>query len=229
MASSIQNKKAGNIFLRMHPLQRILLSLAVSLTVFLIIRNLSLNWQFKAALLWDAFSLSFIICCWIVFFTRPVAEIVKQANKEDGSKLFVLISILVSSFASLLTVLLLVISKEQSPREEMMMVILSVLGMMVSWMMVHTIFTFHYAHMYYFKDKDDTPGTGALDFPGKEKPDYLDFAYFALVVGMTFQVSDVQVSSPRMRRMVLAHALLAFILNTFVVALTINLISGLRK
>ncbi|HMJ46901.1 MAG TPA: DUF1345 domain-containing protein [Ferruginibacter sp.] len=229
MGSPVQNKKKGNIFLRMHPLQRILFSLAVSVIVFFVIQNLSLNWEFKTALLWDAFSLSFITCCWIVFFTRPVEDIVKQANKEDGSKLFVMISILVSSFASLLTVLLLMISKELSAQQEIIMVILSVLGMMVSWMTVHTIFTFHYAHMYYFKEKDDTPRTAALDFPGKTKPNYLDFAYFSFVIGMTFQVSDVQVSSPRVRRTVLAHALLAFILNTFVVALTINLIAGLRK
>ncbi len=229
MTSTAEHKKTGNIFLRMHPLQRIMLSLCISLIVFFLIRNLSLEPEFKAALLWDAFSLSFIICSWIVFFTRPVADIVKHANKEDGSKLFVFITLLVSSFASLLTVLLLIISKPSSPQEEVIMVILSVCGMMLSWVMVHTIFTFHYAHMYYFKEKDDTPGAAALDFPGKAKPDYLDFAYFTFVIGMTFQVSDVEVTSPRVRRMVLAHGLLSFVLNTFVVALTINLIAGLRN
>ncbi len=68
-----------------------------------------------------------------------------------------------------------------------------------------------------------------LDFPGKEKPGYLDFAYFSFVVGMTFQVSDVQITSRTIRRLVLAHGLISFFLNTFVVALTINIVAGLKN
>lgn len=143
MTSLLQNKKKGNIFLRMHPLQRILLSLVITLLVFLSIRNEELNWKLTATLLWDTFAISFIISSWIVFFTRPVPEIVKQANKDDGSKLFVMISILVSTFASLFTVLLLVISKDQTEGRENISVILAITGMIVSWIMVHTIFTFH--------------------------------------------------------------------------------------
>ncbi|MBC7890206.1 MAG: DUF1345 domain-containing protein [Ferruginibacter sp.] len=213
----------------MHPLQRILLSIAMSLITFLFVRNFHLNEALTVTVLWDAFALSFIVTGWIVIFTRPVAEIKKQANKEDGSRLFVMISILVSSFASMFTVLLLIISKSQSPDTAVLTVVLSITGMVVSWVMVHTIFTFHYAHMYYFEGKDDTPHTTALNFPDEESPDYLDFAYFAFVIGMTFQVSDVEISSRKIRRTALAHGLLAFALNTFVVALTINLIAGLNK
>ncbi|MEP7110476.1 MAG: DUF1345 domain-containing protein [Ferruginibacter sp.] len=229
MTPSLKNKKPGNLFLRMHPIQRILLSLGISLITFLSIQKSHLNWVLTIIFLWDAFAFSFIITSWIVFFTRPVAEIIKLANKEDGSKLFVMISILISSFASMFTVLLLIIAKDQSPDQEVIVVILSIAGMMLSWVMVHTIFTFHYAHMYYEEGKDDSPGSAALDFPGDKDPDYLDFAYFAFVIGMTFQVSDVEISSPRIRKTALAHGLLAFALNTFVVALTINIIAGLKK
>jgi len=229
MTASLQNKKIGNIFLRMHPLQRIFMSLAIALAVFLFTRKNNLNGLLTVTLLWDVFALSFIITSWIVFFTRPVPDIIKLANKEDGSKVFVIISIVVSSFASMFTVLLLIISKDQPSDRVALSVILSITGMLVSWIMVHTIFTFHYAHLYYFKEKDDTPVAEALDFPAEKKPDYLDFAYFSFVIGMTFQVSDVAISSRKIRRTALAHALLAFALNTFVVALTINLIAGLKK
>lgn len=228
MATSLQNIKSGNIFLRMHPLQRVLLSLGLSLITFFFIRNSHLNRVLTVTVLWDAFALSFIVTSWIVFFTRPVAEIIKQANKEDGSRVFVMTSILVSSFGSMFTVLLLMISKGQSPEREVTTVILSVTGMMLSWAMVHTIFTFHYAHMYY-DEEIDTPQIKALNFPDEKKPDYIDFAYFSFVIGMTFQVSDVEISSRKIRRTALAHGLLAFALNTFVVALTINLIAGLSK
>ncbi len=224
-----ENKKSGNIFLRMHPLQRILLSLALTLIVFLITRSDHLNATLTVTLLWDVFALSFICSSWIVFFTRPVGEIIRLANKEDGSKVFVMVCIIVTSFASMFAVLLLVLSKQQAPDHVALAVILAVTGMLVSWVMIHTIFTFHYAHMYYIEAKDDTPDEEALDFPATKKPDYLDFAYFSFVIGMTFQVSDVQINSSLIRRTALAHALLAFALNTFVVALTINLIAGLKN
>jgi uncharacterized membrane protein len=222
-------KSPGNIFLRMHPLQRIMLSLGITLLAFFTSRNMHLDSMLRFTLLWDVFAAVFIISSWIIFFTRPVSEIKKLANKEDGSKLFVMISIIISSFASMFAVLLLVISKEQPAGQEALTVILAVTGMVVSWIMIHTIFTFHYAHMYYFTGKDDTPDDEALGFPVTKDPDYIDFAYFSFVIGMTFQVSDVEINSRIIRRTALAHALLAFALNTFVVALTINLIAGLKK
>ena len=228
MSTRLPNKSQGNIFLRMHPLERISLSLGMSLIAFLVIRNSHLNWVLTVTVLWDAFALSFIVTSWVVFFTRSVGEIIKQANKDDGSRLFVLISILVTAFASMFTVLLLVISKDDSVDRQALTVLLSITGMIFSWVMVHTIFTFHYAHLYYDLGKNDTPGRAGLEFPAEKKPDYIDFAYFAFVIGMTFQVSDVEINSRQIRRTALAHGLLAFALNTFVVALTINLIGNLK-
>ena len=228
MPKPAKEKSHQNIFLHLNPLQRVLLSVFVSLITFLIIYNRHWDQMLTITLIWVVFALTFIISSWIIFFNLPVAEIVKKANKEDGSRFFVLVFILISSCCSMFTVLMLMIS-DKVPGNETFTIIISVLGMMVSWILVHTIFTFHYAHLYYFEGKDDTPGQEALDFPGKEKPDYIDFAYFAFVIGMTFQVSDVEISSRITRRTVLAHSLLSFGLNTFVVALTINLIAGLRN
>ncbi len=229
MTKSTQHVRSGNIFLRMHPLQRILLGICISIITFLLIRKLKLNSVLSATIIWDAFALTFIVTSWIVFFTRPVKDIVKLANKEDGSRFFVLTSVLVSSFASMFTVLLLMLTKDQSSGWEILTVLLSITGIMLSWVMVHTIFTFHYAHMYYGESNNDTPAKTALDFPNEEMPDYIDFAYFSFIIGMTFQVSDVEINSRKIRRTTLAHSLLAFALNTFVVALTINLIAGLKK
>jgi uncharacterized membrane protein len=219
--------KDSNIFLRLRPLQRILLSLVTSLITFLIVRTKHLDWLLIVPMLWVTFALTFIITSAIVFFKLPVSEIEKKANQEDGSRVFVFISILVSSFASMFTVLLLMLS-ETMHTQKTLAVVIAVMGMIVSWVLVHMIFTFHYANMYYFKRRDDKCDA-PLDFPGKAKPDYLDFAYFSFVIGMTFQVSDVEIASQRIRRTVLFHGLLAFTLNTFVVALTINLIAGLKN
>ncbi len=221
------SKIKSNIFLKLQPLQRIVLSLLTSLITFLCVYNSHFGWVLVVPMLWITFALTFIITSIIVFFKLPVSEIEVRANQEDGSRAFVFISILVSSFASMLTVMLLMLSEEMQT-QQVLTVILSVLGMMVSWGLVHTIFTFHYAHMYYNNRKDTKSEDTPLIFPGKAKPDYLDFAYFSFVIGMTFQVSDVEISSQRLRRIALVHGLLTFTLNTFVVALTINLIAGLK-
>ena len=222
-----ENKiKTNNLILRLKPLERILLSLLVAGLTYAAIFSQHLNTLLIISILWVSFALSFSITSWIVFFKMPVDEIVKKANKEDGSRLFVMVSVIISSFASMFIVLMLISGK--SPGHQILSVVISVLGIMVSWILVHTIFSFHYAHMYYFKEADDTPSSEALEFPGETKPDYIDFAYFAFVIGMTFQVSDVEINSRLVRRTVLAHSLLSFALNTFVVALTINLIAGLK-
>lgn len=92
--------------------------------------------------------------------------------------------------------------------------------------MLHSIYIFHYAHIYYDNRNKKIWG---LDFPNDLNPDYLDFAYFSLVLGSTFQVSDVSITEKRIRRIALIHWILSFLLNSFVVALTINLIASLAK
>ena len=87
----------------------------------------------------------------------------------------------------------------------------------------------HYAHAYYSDEDEDpnTSGVGGLEFPNEKEPDFLDFAYFSFVIGMTCQVSDVQISSPGIRRLALVHGLLSFLFNTVILALTVNLASGM--
>jgi uncharacterized membrane protein len=93
--------------------------------------------------------------------------------------------------------------------------------------MTHASFAFRYAHEYYQTDSDSPGINGGLEFPGETRPDYLDFLYFALVIGMTFQVSDVEISSRPLRRLAMVHGLLSFLFNTIIVALTVNLAAGM--
>ncbi len=90
---------------------------------------------------------------------------------------------------------------------------------LLSWGFVHSIFALHYAHEFYGKK----PAAGGLDFPGDKEPDYLDFVYFSFVIGMTFQVSDVAITSRSIRRTVTAHAIVAFLFNVALLAIMINI------
>ncbi|MDQ2752331.1 MAG: DUF1345 domain-containing protein [Bacteroidota bacterium] len=222
-----QSKKKFSL-LRLKPLHRMLVSLFVAAITFIFIHKLA-SPLIEALSVWLVFELVYLIIGWIILFNRPVSEIRRYARMDDGSKLFVFIMVLLTSFASIITVLILMISKAGDNSEQGLFIGVSIAGIFMSWFMVHTLYTFHYAHMYY----DDIPNDGeikdaeGLDFPQKGELDYIDFAYFSFVIGCTFQVSDVQITSRRIRHVVLVHQLISFFMNTFVVALTINLIAGL--
>jgi uncharacterized membrane protein len=220
----------GNIFLKMHPLHRILASFFLGLGAFLAVGGRLENGYLRIVIGWDVFAFIYCLTSWIVFFQRETAQIKRLANLEDGSRGYVILVLLTACFASLLMVLLLMLSKPGEEESQLLYSLAAVFGMMFSWAMVHTTFGFHYANMFYnYDDSGKKQHVGGLEFPGDKNPDYLDFAYFSFVIGMTFQVSDVQITNRVIRRTVLLHGLISFMLNTFVVALTINLIAGLKK
>lgn len=213
-----------NFFQRLKPLHRSIISITIAILIFWLLPN-DLPVLIKWVIGWISFAIIYIIACWLVIFTMPIAEIKKRASQEDGSKVYVFVMILVACFASMFAVLMLISSKQNQNISDVVLVPVAVSGMVASWFLVHTVFIFHYAHMYY---KEEKSGDG-LDFPGDEEPDYLDFSYFSFVLGCTFQVSDVEITAKNIRRLALLHGLLAFALNTFVVALTINVIAGMTS
>jgi len=105
--------------------------------------------------------------------------------------------------------------------------------LLLTWMMLQVTFAFRYAHEYYsVSDGSALSGEaravdGGLKFPEEEHPDYMDFLYFALVLGMTFQVSDVAITSRKLRRLAALHGFLGFVFNTVILALTVNIAAGL--
>ncbi|HEY1723695.1 MAG TPA: DUF1345 domain-containing protein [Magnetospirillaceae bacterium] len=104
-------------------------------------------------------------------------------------------------------------------------------SIVLAWLVTHTMFGLHYAHLFYGGDDDPDDGKdthrGGLEFPGEDKPDYWDFLYFAFVVGMTCQTSDVQVTGRVTRRLTLFQGVLAFFFNTVVLAIAINIAASL--
>lgn len=221
-------EERNSIFAQMHPLTRLIISLAFGILPFFVLKNTEVNLLLRSMVSWILFAFTFLICSWIVVFERTVEQIRKKATEDDGSVAFVFFMVLISSFAGMLAVTLIIISKDTAIRESVLFLPSCIFGMILSWLMVHTMYVFHYAHEYYdSKDKNNRKYIGGLNFPGNNDPDYLDFAYYSFGLGCTFQVSDISVTSRKIRRITMFHGLLSFILNTFVVALTINLIAGL--
>jgi len=225
----MQIKKSKNVFTNLNPVHRVIVSALFSILTYFLAHNQISDFTILSTLLWDAFALTYIVLSWTIFFTSTTEHITKKARKDDGSKIFVFFVVIFASFASMITVVILVTSNSQISVDEVAYLPIIISGIFLSWTMVHTTFCFHYAYLYYDNELGTDTNLEGLKFPNEEHPDYIDFAYFSFVVGMTFQVSDVQITTRKIRRLALFHSLLSFALNTFVVALTINLIAGIRK
>lgn len=206
---------------------RLVIALGTAIVAFLLSQQASLATRFLTV--WDAAASCFLILTWSVIATAHPRQIQIRAQTDDTNRLVVGVVVLGAALFSLLAVIFLLSStKNLPPLREAIHVALSVLAVACSWFVVHTIFCFRYAHRYYSSQSPETKERGfGLDFPDDAQPDYLDFAYFAFVIGMTAQVSDVQVTSRTMRRLVLLHGILSFGFNTVVVALSINIIAQL--
>lgn len=207
---------------------RLLISLFLALVSYFLFQDEKFTSR-SFLIIWLAYSCSHLILSWITIISVHPLEVGKLVSSQDTSKTFIFIFIVFAALAGLgAVVLMLSSSKSLQGREAMTYIGLSVLSVITAWWMVHTVFTFRYAHLYYQQLKKEKKGFEmGLEFPGETKPDYLDFAYFSFVVGMTFQVSDVAISSKQLRRLCLLHALISFVFNTVIIALTISVISNL--
>ncbi|MGN6490555.1 MAG: DUF1345 domain-containing protein [Agriterribacter sp.] len=214
---------------RLHVIYKLLICAAVATAVPLVLYRLNINTLTRIILGWNVFCISMLSFYWASFFTTPQQYIDKEADKEDPSRVVVFMLLLICTFASMTAVVLLLTARDGKAESSAIQLPVALAGMILSWCVVHTIFTVRYAHLFYNGNEHDAGNEKGLEFPGEEKPDFLDFAYFSFVIGMTFQVSDVVIASKRIRRWALLHSLIAFAYNTVVVALTINIVAGLGK
>ena len=209
---------------------RLMIGLSVALIIFLLSQRTPPAIQF--IVVWSSFCFTILLMLWAIILTTTAAEVRVIAGKQDSSAAIISIFVLFASIVSLFAVVFLMRTLP-NPKEAgyPYHVGFSILSVILSWVMIHTIFAIRYTHLYYnilFEERmSQKEHKGGLIFPSDDPPDYFDFAYFSFVIGMTWQVSDVQITSKRIRRIVLIHALLSFVYNTVILALTINIISNL--
>lgn len=210
---------------------RLIISLIVAIIIFIISRN-SVSGIISYMFTWISFAICYLGFSWFIILSYHPTEVKAIANKEDWGGTIIFLFVLLSAFVGLFAIIFLLKSiPDESKRGISLHILLSIVSVFCSWTLIHTLFTLKYAHKYYGTgneqdDDNDEAGEG-LNFPDEKEPDYLDFAYFSFVIGMTFQVSDVEITSRKIRRLSLLHGFLSFIYNTVIVALSINIISGM--
>jgi uncharacterized membrane protein len=183
----------------------------------------------RVAIAWDAGVAVFLVLTGWAVARCPAAKMRLTVLLNDQSRVGVLLLVLCASAASVAAIFYLLEGPRTGAEASAPRVTLAVLTIVCSWLLTHVMFALHYAHRFYRDDPaaPDKDATGGLAFPGTATPHYWDFLYFSFVIGMTCQVSDVQVTSRAMRALVLWHGVLAFAFNTVVLALSINIVAGL--
>lgn len=226
-SKKVPDKKRFPLFDRINSFQKLFICIVISVAVYFIVEIKNIDLLTHTMIGWDTFSVCMLAVSWVSFFSTSSDQIREQARVQDQTSSIIFIVVLVSTLASILAVLLLLVTKHAGNHGMNWRLPIAIAGMIFSWFLIHTIFTLRYAHIYY-GDHPTIPKThsGGLEFPDDSTPEYIDFAYFSFVLGMTFQVSDVEITSKRFRKLALLHGLVSFGFNTIMIALTINVIAG---
>jgi uncharacterized membrane protein len=183
-------------------------------------------WQLTLLVAWDVTAAVVVATVWLSIGHFSAEQTKELATKEDDSRTGTHLLLLGAALVSLVGVVLAFVKANAGThRDEVLLESFGVATIVCSWLLVHTVFALRYAHVYY------TEPEGGIDFKtqprGTEDPDYLDFAYTAFTVGMTFQVSDTDITRREMRRQVLGHALISFLFGAVILATTVNVVASL--
>ncbi|MFJ6198885.1 DUF1345 domain-containing protein [Micromonospora sp. NPDC092111] len=172
---------------------------------------------------WDAAALSWLALVWRTLWPADARRTAALAVHQDSNRATRDVLLLTACLASLLAVAVVLTTARTVSPEPLREAYggLGIVSVLLSWFVVHTVFTTRYARLYY------TGPDGGINFNQSEPPCYADFAYVALTVGATFQVSDTNLTSHVMRRTVLRHALLSYLFGAIIIAATVNLLAGL--
>jgi uncharacterized membrane protein len=208
--------------IKMRP--RLFVSAAVGLLVIAVLFGMSPKNAAATNLLigWDVGLALYFVLSVEMMARADLSHIRSRAAMQDEGALALLLLPVAAAVASLVAIFFELAFAKNAQLQGVVYaqhVVLALTTIALSWTFIHIIFALHYAHDYYGSGER----ANGLEFPGKEKPDYWDFVYFSFVVGMTFQVSDVQVTNRWIRRLVVTHGALSFVFNTAILAVTVNL------
>lgn len=224
-----QTSRSNGLLLRITRLgakQRLAAALALAVATYVAVPD-SVSWHTRLVASWDVATLAYLALAWTIVGLADAQSTRAHALAQDTSGYVIFLFVLGAACASTVAIGFVVATiKGLAFWPKAWHLTLTIAALMSSWLAIQTVFTFHYARAYYRDEGRHPARSGGLAFPGGADPDYMDFAYYAFVVGMTSQVSDVQVISPAMRRLTLVHGVLAFVFNIAVLALSINTIGS---
>lgn len=186
----------------------------------------------RALVAWNAVALCYFLLVYVLIAGATHDTIRERAQRLDEGRVVMLLlttAIATASFGAVVIELGSV--KSMAGFEKNATILLTIVTVLNSWLFLHLTFAFHYAHEFYFEEENDAQeppaARGGLHFPNTRMPQYIDFLYFSYVIGVAFQTADVETCSSPMRLLVATHGIVAFIYNTTILALMVNIASQL--
>jgi uncharacterized membrane protein len=177
---------------------------------------------------WDIGAAVYILLIALLFALSPPTRMEANARAQENGEwtlFFLVLAGATASFAAIIGEFGAMSHVTGAAKTEKILFVAVTLTL--SWLLTQAIFALRYAHEFYSRACPSDDIDAGLVFPEEPKPDYWDFLYFSAVLGMTFQVSDVQITSRKLRRLATLHGMLGFLFNTVIIALTVNLASGI--
>lgn len=170
---------------------------------------------------WDVAAISFLLGVWVTIGHLGPEGTQRRATRLDPSR-GMADAIVVSAGVAILAAVALALARAGAAHggTKAYLLVVGLVSVLFSWLAVHTVFTLTYARLYYGDE------VGGIDFNEQERPDYVDFAYLAFTIGMTFQVSDTNLTAKVVRRAALRHALVSYLFGAVIIALVINIVAS---
>jgi uncharacterized membrane protein len=226
-ASGVMNEHSKPLpfIVRLSAAKRLATAAVCGLLAFLLLSPALLP-RTRLLLAWNVGAWAYLFLAGLVVARADAAMTRTRVQTQDQSGYVIFLLVTGAAAASIVAIGFLMSGIKDLPLwPRMAHLALSIAALISSWLLVHLLFAFHYARRYYAM-RHRAQGEPALAFPGGQAPDYLDFAYYSYVVGMTSQVSDVTVTTRSMRRLTLIHGVLSFIFNIAILAMSINIIAS---
>lgn len=222
----MSSKRDTRWIVRFGAMQRLVAAVAVAAVAFLVQPD-SISWHTRIVGSWDLGALTYLGLAWTLITRSDAKGTRDHALAQDQSGYIIFLFVVGASCACIVAIGFVVGTiRDLSFWSRAWHLALTVAALVSSWLLIHTVFAFHYAHRYYAGPHGESAKVAPLLFPGGREPDYADFAYYSFVVGMTSQVSDVAVASRSMRRLTMLHGILSFLFNIAVLALSINIFAS---
>ncbi|MCW1382173.1 DUF1345 domain-containing protein [Novosphingobium sp. KCTC 2891] len=171
----------------------------------------------------DFAAIAFLVSLWPLLRDCDIETMRRHSEENDANRVLILL------VTSVLTVVVMAAIAGELPlasKGDRLAMARLIGTLALTWFFANGVYALHYAHLYYTRHGEMGADAGGLDIPGTTTPDYLDFAYFAFTLGMTFQTSDIEITSRAVRRIATLHSFAAFVFNIGVIAFTINALGG---
>jgi len=199
------------------------------MTIFLVLPD-AMHLYTRILAAWIAGVFCFLSIVFWMMASSDAERTYHRAQRQEAQHWTIFLLVVCMALVSIGAIALMLVDNKDLPAPVLtVQLALSIVSILSSWFLTHTMFALHYTTCYYRRN-DSNPEleyAGGVELPGEMQPDFLDFLYFSFTIGMTSQTSDISITTSPMRRLSLGHAIVSFFFYSVIIALSVGVVGGL--